>query len=73
MPGIETADVADEPATARALARYVVRGVLCGAVSEDELREKGLDPETVRAVANPGAAASSSAGDRTSPETGKTP
>ncbi|WP_186317203.1 DUF6986 family protein [Kocuria marina] len=73
VPGIETADVADEPATARALARYVVRGVLCGAVSEDELREKGLDPETVRAVANPGAAASSSAGDRTSPETGETP
>lgn len=73
VPGIETADVADEPATARALARYVVRGVLCGAVSEDELREKGLGPETVRAVANPGAAASSSAGDRTSPETGETP
>ncbi|PKZ37724.1 aldolase [Kocuria rhizophila] len=73
VPGIETADVADEPATARALARYVVRGVLCGAVSEDELREKGLDPETVRAVANPGAAASSSAGDRRSPETGETP
>lgn len=73
VPGIETADVADEPATARALARYVVRGVLCGAVSEDELREKGLDPETVRAVANPGAAAASSAGDRKSPETGETP
>ena len=73
VPGIETADVADEPATARALARYVVRGVLCGAVSQDELREKGLDPETVRTVANPGAEASSSAGDRTSPETGETP
>nr|WP_319023323.1 hypothetical protein [Kocuria marina] len=71
VPGIETADVADEPATARALARYVVRGLLCGAVGEDELRATGLDPETVRAVANPGAAASSSAGDRSSPETGE--
>ncbi|WP_270240910.1 DUF6986 family protein [Kocuria marina] len=71
VPGIETADVADEPATARALACYVVRGLLCGAVGEDELRATGLDPETVRAVANPGAAASSSAGDRSSPETGE--
>lgn len=33
--------VADEPATARALARYVLRGVDCGAVAEDEVR--GLD------------------------------
>ena len=62
VPGIEAADVADEPATARALARYVVRGVLCGAVGEDELRASGLDPETVRAVANPGAASSSAPG-----------
>ncbi|RLZ02378.1 aldolase, partial [Kocuria tytonicola] len=61
VPGIETADVADEPATARALARYVVRGLLCGAVGEDELRTAGLNPAKVRAVANPGAAASSSA------------
>ncbi|WP_170221120.1 DUF6986 family protein [Kocuria varians] len=60
VPGIEAADVADEPATARALARYVVRGLLCGAVTEDELHAAGLDPATVRSVANPGAAASSS-------------
>jgi citrate lyase beta subunit len=33
--------IADEPATARALARYVLRGVDCGAVDESEVR--GLD------------------------------
>ena len=33
--------IADEPATARALARYVLRGVDCGAVDEAEVR--GLD------------------------------
>ncbi len=33
--------VADEPATARALARYVLRGLDCGAVADDEAR--GLD------------------------------
>ncbi|WP_186320748.1 DUF6986 family protein [Kocuria rhizophila] len=72
VPGIETADVADEPATARALARYVVRGLLCGAVGEDELRATGLDPETVRAVANPGAAASSASVTGAPGETGET-
>ncbi len=30
--------IADEPATARALARYVLRGVDCGAVDESEIR-----------------------------------
>ncbi len=33
--------IADEPATARALARYVLRGVDCGAVDDDEV--SGLD------------------------------
>ncbi len=33
--------IADEPATARALARYVLRGLDCGAVDESEVR--GLD------------------------------
>ena len=33
--------IADEPATARALARYVLRGLDCGAVDPDEVR--GLD------------------------------
>jgi hypothetical protein len=34
--------IADEPATARALARYVLRGVDCGAVDEAELRNLPL-------------------------------
>lgn len=72
VPGIEAADVADEPATARALARYVVRGLLCGAVSEDELHAAGLDPQTVRSVANPGAASSSASVTGAPGETGET-
>lgn len=56
VPGIEAADVADEPATARALAVYLLRGMLCGAVTEEEIRAAGLTPETVRSLAVPGAA-----------------
>lgn len=35
--------VLDEPATARALSGYLLRGLDCGAFSEDELRNHGLD------------------------------
>ena len=46
--------VLDEPATARALARYVDRGVGCGAVGEDELRvATGLDRATLSRLARP--------------------
>jgi hypothetical protein len=34
--------IADEPATARALARYVLRGVDCGAVDDTETRDLPL-------------------------------
>ncbi|WP_269928821.1 DUF6986 family protein [Kocuria massiliensis] len=59
VPGIEAADVADEPATARALAVYLLRGMLCGAVTEAEIRAAGLTPDTIREVAIPGTAAPS--------------
>ena len=50
--------VLDEPATARALARFVLRGVLCGAVAEEELRARtGLDRQGLFALAHPRAAA----------------
>lgn len=50
--------VMDEPATARALARFVHRGLLCGAVQEDQLsRSTGLDPQQLFALAHPRAAA----------------
>lgn len=71
VPGIEAADVADEPATARALARYVLRGVLCGAVTEEELHAAGLDTAVVRSVAIPGAAATAPGADEAL-ETGET-
>jgi citrate lyase beta subunit len=35
--------VLDEPATARALSGYLLRGLECGAFTEDELRRLGLD------------------------------
>ncbi len=55
VPGIEAADVADEPATARALARFVHRGVLCGAIGEDELEAAaGLGEQQLAALAHPG-------------------
>jgi citrate lyase beta subunit len=46
--------VLDEPATARALARYVGRGVTCGAVGEDELLgATGLDAAALARLAQP--------------------
>jgi hypothetical protein len=44
------AGVLDEPATARALAGVLVRGVDCGAVDEDDLRSAGGPswPEVVK-------------------------
>jgi len=44
----------DEPATARALAGFLVRGVQSGAVSEDELAERvGIDEAALVALAYP--------------------
>ncbi|MFI7580395.1 DUF6986 family protein [Kocuria kalidii] len=55
VPGIEAADVADEPATARALARFVHRGVLCGAIGEEELESAaGLGVQELATLAHPG-------------------
>ncbi len=46
--------VLDEPATARALARFVDRGVSCGAVGEADLRAAtGLDRATLARLAQP--------------------
>ena len=46
------AGVLDEPATARALAGVVLRGLDCGAVDDDEAREAtGLDRVTLDALA----------------------
>ena len=47
----------DEPATARALAWFVARGVDCGAVTADEVvAGTGLDPAALTALAHPSAA-----------------
>lgn len=47
----------DEPATARALARFVYRGVQCGAISGEELQEStGLGTRELFALAHPKAA-----------------
>jgi citrate lyase beta subunit len=47
-------DILDEPATARALARYLQRGYACGAVDEAELVERtGLDPIRLETLARP--------------------
>jgi citrate lyase beta subunit len=47
-------DVMDEPATARALSDFVVRGVDCGAVSTAEVEAAtGLDSATLAALARP--------------------
>lgn len=54
VPGIEAADVADEPATARALAVFVQRGLVCGALTENEVHAAGLAPDTIRSMAVPG-------------------
>jgi citrate lyase beta subunit len=46
--------IADEPATARALAAYVLRGVDCGAVDSAEVvAGSGLDGAQLRALARP--------------------
>jgi hypothetical protein len=38
----------DEPATARALARHLQRGLICGAVGEEELASRtGLDADAL--------------------------
>jgi hypothetical protein len=50
---IESA-ILDEPATARALARFVHRGVLCGAVTEAEVNElAGISLSELGALAHP--------------------
>lgn len=46
--------VMDEPATARALANFVLRGVVCGAVGADEVAAlTGLDTPQLTALAHP--------------------
>ncbi|MCC3268670.1 aldolase/citrate lyase family protein [Arthrobacter gengyunqii] len=51
--------VLDEPATARALARFVHRGLLCGALTETEIEQgTGLTGVELAALAHPKAAAS---------------
>ncbi len=46
--------IADEPATARALAAYLLRGLDCGAVDAAEvLAGCGLDEDELRALARP--------------------
>jgi len=46
--------VMDEPATARALANFVLRGVVCGAVGADEVQaQAGLDQSQLTALAHP--------------------
>lgn len=45
--------VLDEPATVRALAWYVVRGLDCGAVGPEEPAAWGTDETTLRALAHP--------------------
>ena len=47
-------EILDEPATARALARYLYRGLVCGAVSETEVsRSAGLTGSQLAALARP--------------------
>lgn len=48
------ATIMDEPATARALARFVVRGLECGALTEDEVRgSTGATPAELTRLAHP--------------------
>ncbi|MBS1675224.1 MAG: aldolase [Actinobacteria bacterium] len=48
------ATIMDEPATARALARFVVRGLECGAVTADEVRAaSGSEPAELVSLAHP--------------------
>ena len=52
--GRTATDVLDEPATVRALARYLQRGHACGAVDAAEIRAgTGLDPAQVDQLARP--------------------
>jgi citrate lyase beta subunit len=45
----------DEPATARALAWFIRRGLQCGAIGSQELGQRtGLTPETLKSLAHPG-------------------
>ncbi len=62
-------DVMDEPATVRALARYLQRGLACGALDAEEvLGRTGLDPATVGLLARPRSdTASLAAGARRAP------
>lgn len=47
-------EILDEPATARALARYISRGYTCGALDDSEITEKtSLTPAQVEALARP--------------------
>ncbi len=49
-----TGAVLDEPATVRALAGFVLRGVRCGAISVDEVADAtGIDEPTLVALAHP--------------------
>jgi citrate lyase beta subunit len=46
--------IMDEPATARALARYLYRGYVCGAVGGDELQSRtGLDASRIELLGRP--------------------
>lgn len=55
--GVES-EIMDEPATARALARFVHRGVLCGAISGEELAQSaGIGEHELFSLAHPKAAA----------------
>ena len=48
------ATIMDEPATARALARFVVRGLECGALTAEEVRAAtGSEPEALVRLAHP--------------------
>jgi hypothetical protein len=50
----------DEPATARALAAFVLRGVQCGAIGADEvLASAGVDLAQLTTLAHPRLAAKS--------------
>ncbi|WP_286217685.1 DUF6986 family protein [Paraoerskovia sediminicola] len=54
--------VMDEPATARALARFVARGLACGAIDDAEVRrDAGLDVPALRELAFPARPAAVSA------------
>jgi citrate lyase beta subunit len=48
-----TSAIADEPATARALADFLVRALDCGATTASELDGRGLDPDTLVKLARP--------------------